>query len=178
MRLIDTLRPEDRRALRRFRKRIANRAYMRRVRAARKLCCIGVGLPIEAGTCGGWCTPRAERCIHCAKRRRWLLAHALNPAEVAITGLLEERDAPGAKRANDAGNDVPNAVPLLDDLSDLSARSSLAPPFPLRSRATPGVAPTGDGRGGDGCGALAGLLRASSLRWRRLEPSDLEVHPV
>ena len=118
MRLIDTLRPEDRRALRRFRKRIANRAHMRRVRAARKLCCIGVGLPIEAGTCGRMVHAEAERCIHCAKRRRWLLA--LNPAEVAITGLLEERDA-RRKRANDAGNDVPNAVPLLDDLSDLSA---------------------------------------------------------
>ena len=120
MRLIDTLRPEDRRALRRFRKRIANRAHMRRVRAARKLCCIGVDLPIEAGTCGRMVHAEAERCIHCAKRRRWLLDHALNPAEVAITGLLEERDA-RRERANDTDDEILNAVPLLDDLSDFSA---------------------------------------------------------
>ena len=120
MQLIDKLCPEDRRALRRLRKRIANRAYMRRVREARRLCCIGVDLPIEAGTCGRMVHAEAERCIHCAKRRRWLLDHALNPAEVAITGFLEERDA-RRERASDTGNDVPNPVPLLDDLSGLSA---------------------------------------------------------
>ena len=90
MTLIDTLCPEDRRALRRLRKRLANREHMRRARAARKLCCAGVDLPIEAGTCGRMVHAEAERCIHCAKRRCWLLNHALNPAEVAITGLLDD----------------------------------------------------------------------------------------
>ena len=120
MRLIDALRPEDRLALRRLRKRLANRAHMRRAREARKLCCVGVDLPIEAGTCGRMVHAEAERCIHCAKRRWWLLKHALNPAEVAITGLLEEHDA-RCERSNDTGDDVPHAVPLLDDLSDFSA---------------------------------------------------------
>ena len=93
MTLIDALHPEDRRVLRRLRKRIANREFMRRSREARKLCCVGVDLPIEAGTCGRMVHAEAERCIHCAKRRSWLLNHALNPIEDAITDLVEDGDA-------------------------------------------------------------------------------------
>ena len=110
MRLIDKLRPEDRLALRRLRKRLANRLFMRRAREARKLLCSGVDLPLEAGTCGRWVHAGTERCRPCARRRQWLLDHALNPAEAALVGLLEE----------DRG-DVPRDVPLLDDLSDLVA---------------------------------------------------------
>ena len=91
---------------------------MRRVCEARKLCCVGVDLPLEAGTCGRMVHADAERCIHCTKRRWWLLNHALNPAEVAVSVLLDERDR--REGAGDTGNDVRNAVPLLDDLSDLS----------------------------------------------------------
>ena len=110
MRLIDKLRPEDRLALRRQRKRVANKWWMRRAREARKILCSGVDLPLEAGTCGRWVHAGTERCRHCARRRQWLLDHALNPAEAALVGLLEE----------DRG-DVPRDVPLLDDLSDLVA---------------------------------------------------------
>ena len=42
MTLIDLLPPEQRRQLRRLRKRIAKRHYMRRVREERKLLCVGV----------------------------------------------------------------------------------------------------------------------------------------
>ena len=122
MRLIDKLRPEDRLALRRLRKRLGNREGMRRAREARKLLCSGVDLPIEAGTCGRWVHAETERCIHCARRRRWLLDRVLNPAEVVLIDLLEdERDARRAG-AGDTVGDVPNAVPLLDDdLSNLVA---------------------------------------------------------
>ena len=106
MRLIDKLRPEDRLALRRQRKRVANKLWMRRDREARKILCSGVDLPFEAGTCGRWVHAGTERCRHCARRRQWLLDHALNPAEASLVGLLEE----------DRGD-----VPLLDDLSDLVA---------------------------------------------------------
>ena len=49
MTLIDMLRPEQRQQLRRLRYRIANREYMRRVREARKLLCVGVDLPDRGG---------------------------------------------------------------------------------------------------------------------------------
>ena len=54
MTLIDTLRPEHRRLLRRLRKRIANRENMRRYRSDINYMqlCPGVDLPLEAGTCG------------------------------------------------------------------------------------------------------------------------------
>ena len=52
MTLIDMLRPEQRQQLRQMRYRIYNREYMRRTREQRKLLCVGVDLPIEAGTCG------------------------------------------------------------------------------------------------------------------------------
>lgn len=86
MTLITMLRPEQQKLLRRLRKRIANREHMRRARERRKLCCVGVDLPIEAGTCGRMVHAEAQRCVHCAKRRWWLLNHAMNQAEVVITG--------------------------------------------------------------------------------------------
>ena len=90
MTLVNSLRPEQRLQLRRLRKRLANREHMRRAREARKLLCLGVDLPIEAGTCGRAVYAESLRCIHCAKRRWWLLKHALNAAEVGITAALED----------------------------------------------------------------------------------------
>ena len=95
---------------------------MRRDREARKLLCPGVDLPLEAGTCGRWVHAGTERCIHCARRRRWLLDHALNAAEIAIVALIEDDRDDRPERAGDTAGDVPPAVPLLDDdLSDLVA---------------------------------------------------------
>ena len=113
MTLIDLLPPEQRRQLRRLRKRIAKRHYMRRVREERKLLCVGVDLPIDAGTCGRFVHAGYQRCIHCTRRRWWLLKHALNAAEVAVTAMLEHRAAD-----SDAPRGVPRAVPLLDDVAD------------------------------------------------------------
>ena len=93
MKLIDLLPPQQRRELRRLRKRIAKRHYMRRVREERKLLCAGVDLPIDAGTCGRLVHDGYQRCIHCTRRRWWLLTRALNPAEVSITAMLEEHAA-------------------------------------------------------------------------------------
>jgi len=121
MPLIDLLRPDQRAALRRLRKKIANRENMRRYRAENrdKMLCAGVDLPLEAGTCGRLVWPESERCIACRKRRAWLLRHALNPAELTLAALLDSLDAaaaePGACPPEDAGH----TVPLLDDLSAL-----------------------------------------------------------
>ena len=121
MPLIDLLRPDQRAALRRLRKKIANRENMRRYRAENrdKMLCAGVDLPLEAGTCGRLVWPESERCIACRKRRAWLLRHALNPAELTLAALLESVDdaaaEPGACPPEDAGH----TVPLLDDLSAL-----------------------------------------------------------
>ena len=90
MKLIDLLPAEQRLDLRRLRKRIAKRQYMRRVREQRKLLCVGVDLPIDAGTCGRLVHAGYQRCIHCTRRRWWLLAHAFNPAEVSVAAMLEE----------------------------------------------------------------------------------------
>jgi len=90
MKLIDVLPPQQRRDLRRLRKRIARRLYMRRVREQRKLLCAGVDLPIDAGTCGRFVHDGYQRCLHCTRRRWWLLTHACNPAEVAVTAMLEQ----------------------------------------------------------------------------------------
>ena len=51
-----------------------------------------------------------QRCIHCTRRRWWLLKHAFNDAEVSIAAMLE---------AHASDNDTPGAVPVLDELSDL-----------------------------------------------------------
>ena len=93
MKLIDLLPPQQRRDLRRLRKRIARRHYMRRVREERKLLCVGVDLLIDAGTCGRRVHAGYQRCIHCTRRRWWLLTRALNPAEVSVTAMLEEHAA-------------------------------------------------------------------------------------
>ena len=71
MTLIDTLRPEHRRLLRRLRKRIANRENMRRYRNDINYMqlCPGVDLPLEAGTCGRLIWPESTRCTACRKRR-------------------------------------------------------------------------------------------------------------
>ena len=113
MTLIDLLPPEQRRQLRRLRKRIAKRHYMRRVREERKLLCVGVDLSIDAGTCGRFVHAGYQRCIHCTRRRWWLLKHALIAAEVAVTAMLEHRAAD-----SDAPYGVPQPVPLLEDVGD------------------------------------------------------------
>ena len=108
MTLIHMLRPEHRNQMRRLRQRLANREHMRRVREARKLLCVGVDLPIEAGTCGRLVHASSQRCIHCIRRRWWLIKHALNDAEVSITALLENH---AAQRARDhTPDDAPGAV--------------------------------------------------------------------
>ena len=146
MTLIDLLRPEQRRQLQQLRKRIAKRLYMRRVREERKLLCVGVDLPIDAGTCGRFVHAGYQRCIHCTRRRWWLLTRACNPAEVSVTAMLEEHAAEndalyGVPRwlltrafnvtevssaamldehaaDGDALYGVPQAVPLLEDVGD------------------------------------------------------------
>ena len=122
MPLIELLCPEQRAWLRRLRRRIANRELMRRTRADinRKLLCPGVDLPIEAGTCGRLIWPESSRCIYCHNRRTWLLKYALNKAEVAITVLLESAALEAdARQHADAPAHIPDAVPVLDDLSAL-----------------------------------------------------------
>ena len=114
MTLIDMLRPEQRQQLRQLRYRIYNREYMRRIREQRKLLCVGVDLPIEAGTCGRLVHAGYQRCIHCTRRRWWLLKHAFNDAEMSIAAMLEEHASD-----NDTHDDAPGALPVLDNLSDL-----------------------------------------------------------
>ena len=80
MTLIDMLRPEQRQQLRQMRYRIYNREYMRRIREQRKLLCVGVDLPIEAGTCGrlvhAGCHGRdAHCCAPPVQIRTWSLNH-------------------------------------------------------------------------------------------------------
>ncbi len=120
MPLIDLLRPNQRAALRRLRKRIANRENMRRYRSDLNYMqlCPGVDLPLEAGTCGRLIWPESTRCTACCKRRHWLLTQALNPVEVALSALLDGAEAVGDE--HDAGaHDDDHPVPLLDDLSAL-----------------------------------------------------------
>ena len=146
MKLIDLLPAEQRRDLRRLRKRLAKRQYMRRVREKRKLLCAGVDLPIDAGTCGRFVHAGYERCIHCTRRRWWLIKYAFNPAEVYVTAMLEEHAADSdalygvprwlVNRAcsatevsaaatledraaeSEALYGVPQAVPILEDVTD------------------------------------------------------------
>ena len=106
MPLIDLLRPDQRAALKRLRKKIANRECMRRIRAADrdKMLCSGVDLPIDAGTCGRWVWPGYKRCHACDARRRWFLKTALNPVESIVSALLEK---PRQRRRPHAGGRRP-----------------------------------------------------------------------
>ena len=87
--------------------------------------CGGVDLPIEAGTCGRWVSRGRDRCYACYQRRRWLLDHALNPAEMTVSALLESAAGSAAEAGADPHEDATppedtgRAVPLLDDLSAL-----------------------------------------------------------
>ena len=141
MKLIDLLPPQQRREMRRLRKRIARRHYMRRIREERKLLCAGVDLPIDAGTCGRLVHDGYQRCVHCTRRRWWLLTRALNPAEVYVAAMLEEHatdndalygvprwlvtralgvaEAPDVIPESDALYGAVQAVPLLEeDIAD------------------------------------------------------------
>ena len=111
MTLIDTLRPEHRRLLRRLRKRIANRENMRRCRndINDMQLCPGVDQPLEAGTCGRLTWPESTRYTGCRKRRNWLLQHALNPVEVALSAPLDGAEADDAE--HDDGADEDSARP-------------------------------------------------------------------
>ena len=119
MPLIHLLRPDQRAALRRLRKRIANRENMRRYRSDLNYMqlCPGVDLPLAAGTCGRLISPERTRCAACRSRRHWLLTHALNPVEAVLSALLDEADAD--EHDADAPDDFGQAVPLLDELSAL-----------------------------------------------------------
>ena len=123
MPLIDLLRPDQRAALRRLRKRIANRENMRRYRRDLNYqqLCPGVDLPLEAGTCGRLIWPESTRCAACRKRRHWLLQHALNPVEAVLAALLDGVDETDADEHDaDEHEEIGQDVPLLDDLSALS----------------------------------------------------------
>ena len=113
MKLIDLLPAEQRRDLRRLRKRLAKRQYMRRVREERKLLCVGVDLPIDAGTCGRFVHAGYQRCVHCTRRRWWLLTRAFSATEVSSAATVEGRAA-----ESDGLYGVPEAVPLLEDVAD------------------------------------------------------------
>ena len=121
MPLIDLLRPDQRAALRRLRKRIANRENMRRYRSDLNYLqlCPGVDLPLEAGTCGRLIWPESSRCTACRKRRHWLLTHALNPVEIVLSALLDGTEADDGEHEDGEHEDLGQAVPLLDDLSAL-----------------------------------------------------------
>ena len=123
----DLLRPDQLAALRRLRKRIANRTHMRQRRSDPtyyKRLCIGVDLPLEAGTCGRWVnrSSRAGRCYHCHQRRHWLLNRTA-PYEIAVAGALTEdleRDVADGALEQHIEHDGA-LVPLLDAVDDMLA---------------------------------------------------------
>ena len=121
----DLLRPIQLAALKRLRKRIANRNNMRRYRAERRYTklCAGVDLPLEAGTCGRVVNNESgERCIHCFNRRRWLLNHAMTPYEIVVAGrLAEDIEHDIADDEREDASDAGATVPLLDAIDDLLA---------------------------------------------------------
>ena len=85
--------------------------------ARRASCAVGVDLPLDAGACGRMVHAESQRCIHCTKRRWWLIKHALNGAEVAVTAILENDTLQRASE-DDPLDNLPAVVPTLDDLSD------------------------------------------------------------
>lgn len=130
----DLLRPDELSDLLRLRKRITNRANMRRYRADPlyyKRLCAGVDLPIESGTCRRLVNRSSgERCYRCWQRRRWLLEHAMTPYDIAVTGTLAdelerdvanslERDVADGERDDNAYEGA--IVPLLDAVDDMLA---------------------------------------------------------
>ncbi len=126
----DLLRPDQLAALRRLRKRIANRTHMRQRRSDPtyyKALCVGVDLPLEAGTCGRHVNRSSgERCYRCWQRRRWLLNHAMSPYEIAVAGTLAdeiEHDVADREREDDPHTDA--IVPLLDAVDDMLAPADL-----------------------------------------------------
>ena len=120
MTLIGRSAPSNAERLRRLRKHLANREHMRRAREARKLCCVGVDPPLEAGACGRMVRAESQRCIHCARRRWWLLNHAVNDIELAITAILEDDTAP---RTSD--DDPPSTFPPSSRPSTSSPTSAI-----------------------------------------------------
>ena len=68
----------------------------------------GVDLPIEDDTCGRMVHAGHQRCIHCANW--WLLRHALNEVELAITAILEDDTAPCVSH-DDTRDHLPAIVP-------------------------------------------------------------------
>ena len=78
----------------------------------------GVDLLIEVGTCGRLIASESSRCIRSHNRRMWLVKYGLNQAEVVVTVLLEAAAAEDeARQEAGAAIQMPDAVPLLDDLS-------------------------------------------------------------
>ena len=61
---------------------------MRRVREERKLLCVGVDLPIDAGY---------QRCTHCTRCRWWLLKYAFNHGVPQAVPILEDVADPGLR---------------------------------------------------------------------------------
>lgn len=64
-------------------------------------------------------SPESTRCAACRQRRNWLVQHALNPVEVALSALLDGTEADDAEHDDGARGDFGQAVPLLDELSAL-----------------------------------------------------------
>ncbi len=128
MTLINMLRPKHRQWLRRLRKRLANREHMRRARDARKLCCVGVDLPLDAGTCGRMVHAESQRCIHCARRRWWLFKHALNDAEGSACLGIPTTDTDLMVRVMQG---LTADAPALKAMAGISARGrKLKKPYP------------------------------------------------
>ena len=74
--------------------------------------------PSMPAPAGGWCTPSRSVASTAPRRRWWLIKHALNDAEVAITAILED-DTSWRAIHDDTLDDLPGIVPNLDDLSDI-----------------------------------------------------------
>ena len=55
--------------------------------------------------------PESTRCTACRKRRHWLLNHALNPVEVALSALLDGGEADEAAHDDGAHDDCSQTVP-------------------------------------------------------------------
>ena len=122
MPLIELLRPEQRAWLRRLRRRIANRELDAPTRADinRKLLCPASTCPSRPAPAAASSGPKAPAASTATTAGTWLLKYAMNKAEVVITALLESAALEDDARYNaDAPAQIPDAVPVLDDLSAL-----------------------------------------------------------